>query len=189
MKTFTEGMRYEYPFTTESVVIDAGAYEGNFSLEISRKYACRIIAFEPIALMAHVAAARLIAYPKVNVYTLGIGGRTRTESFHHKGDMTGMNSEGCTSEEVKIRDVVEVLDEFGLTSVDLLKLNVEGMEYEVLERILDAGLAPRFKNLQVQPHAFTGAEARWDAIKDRLSATHELEYDAPWCWTGWKLKS
>ncbi len=188
MKNFHESDRYFYNLTPDSVIIDGGCYEGNFSLEISRKYACRILAFEPIALMANVAAARLIAYPKVNVYNLGIGGHSRAATFYHKGDSTGMNSEGCTHEEVKIHDIVEVLDEFGLSSVDLLKLNIEGMEYEVLERILDAGLAPRFKNLQVQPHAFPGAEARWAAIKDRLSATHELEYDAPWCWSGWKLK-
>lgn len=202
MKPFTESMRYEYPLTPDSVVIDAGCYEGNFAKVISEKYGCHVLAFEPIKAMADFAASRLAIFPKVRVFTLGIGGRTRTERFAHKGDMTGITSDGCTSEEVNIRDIVEVLEEFtetpvsmpGLhctvaTPIALLKLNVEGCEFEILERILDAGLAHRFRHIQVQFHPVVhDYEARHQRIRDRLSETHELQYDAPWCWTGWKLK-
>jgi FkbM family methyltransferase len=189
MIPFHESLRYEYPLTSDSLVIDAGAYEGNFSKIISEKYGCRILAFEPIKAMADLAASRLTAFPKVQVFTLGIGGRTRTERFSHKGDMTGIASVGCTSEEVNIRDIAEVMEEFALQDIALLKLNVEGCEFEILERILDAGFAPRFRHLQVQFHPVVpDYAARHDRIRERLSATHELQYDAPWIWTGWRLK-
>jgi len=192
MKDFTESDRYDYPLTPDSVVIDLGAHVGNWSNIICEKYDCHVLAFEPIHEFAEQAITKLAKYPKVRVFTLGVGRSNRTEIWAKKGDMTGATSDGDQKERVNIRSIVEVLEEFGVgvlfPRVGCLKINTEGSEYEILECLLDNDLTGYFANIQCQPHAcIPHAQERWDAIRERMKATHRITWDAPWCWTNWEL--
>ena len=191
MKVFTESDRYLYPLTPDSVVMDLGAHVGTWSRLICEKYDCHALAFEPIHEFAERAIHDLAKHPKARVFTLGVGGRTREETWCIKGDMTGATSTGDKKERVNIRDIVEVMDEFGIGKVipriAVLKINTEGSEYEILERLLDEDLIDYFVNVQVQPHTCVPhAESRWAAICERMKETHRMTFDAPWCWTGWE---
>ena len=71
---------------------------------------------------------------------------------------------------------------------DLLKLNIEGGEFSVLEALLDRDLVKKIGNIQVQFHGcIPDAAARRDKIRERLAATHHLTYDAPFVWENWEL--
>lgn len=196
MTDFTESMRYEYPLTADSLVIDAGGYEGNFANLICEKYGCTVFVFEPVPAFCRQVEQKLAKWPKVFVFNLGVAGRTRHSAFSVKGDMTGLASLGREHVVVDLRDIAEVLDEFsdriqGL-QVDLLKLNIEGMEYEVLERILSAGLTPRFKNIQCQFHSvIDDFRVRRARIKEQMERTHDITWEDPQFdigWINWKLQ-
>jgi FkbM family methyltransferase len=199
MKTFSEELRYDLPLTPDSVVLDVGAYHGNWSRLISEKYRCKIIAFEPIGEFYRIAKKNLEGHPNVRLFNLGVGGSTRKETLRVKGDMTGAFADG-PPEEVEIRDVVEVLDEFGRVKspsestdgtwrFDAMKINSEGAEFEILERLLDSGFIGNVNHLSVQPHACVpDHEARWQRIMDRMAETHTLVYNSPWVWVGWDRK-
>ena len=45
--------------------------------------------------------------------------------------------------EVQIHDVAAVLDELGHTRIDYMKINIEGAEYDLLERMFETGWAQR----------------------------------------------
>lgn len=199
IQEFHEGLRYQLPLTPQSVVLDIGVYEGNFSKTLSEKYHCQIIAFEPVAEFYRIAKKNLEGHPNVRLFNLGVGGSTRKETFFVKGNMTGAFADG-PPEEVEIRDVVEVLEEFGRIRApeiniqlhpwfDAVKINAEGHEFEILERLLDERLAARINHLSVQPHACVpDCEARWQRIMDRMTETHTLAYNSPWVWVGWDRK-
>jgi hypothetical protein len=86
--------------------------------------------------------------------------------------------------------VVEVIDELDRDQIDLLKINIEGGEFELLERLLAAGQADRLRYLQIQFHPGPpAAESRREAIRDGLARTHRLMWDYPWIWESWERRS
>lgn len=191
-KIFEERDRYEYPLTPDSVVIDLGAHVGTWSRLICEKYDCHALAFEPIDEFAQQAIKNLARFHKARVFTLGVGRNNRQETWHIHGDMTGVTSDGEKTQLVNIRSIVEVLEEFGVgvvfPKVAVLKLNVEGSEMEILECLLDNQLTGYFSNIQCQPHACVAdAVKRWEAICERMKATHRVTWHAPWCWINWEM--
>jgi len=180
MKPFTEELRYEYPLKPDDLVVDVGGYEGKFANEIKRRYGCRVWCYEPV-FYSQISAA---LDPGVWLMPLGLGRNSREDTFYIKGDMTGNWADG---DPVKVK--VAAINTTITEPVALLKLNCEGGEYEILEAILDDGDPLLYDNIQVQfHHIFPDSEQRWQKIRERLLVTHELTYDAPWCWENYKRK-
>lgn len=195
MQTFREELRYQYPLSPSSIVIDAGGYEGNFARSIAEKYGCHVQVYEPVWAFSERIAARFVGTPmadRIHLHHAGIGATARRETFGVKGDMSGVACTSCNhQEEVSIVPIAGVLLAHAGTDkqVDLLKLNIESMEFEVLEAICDAGLDHRFTNIQVQPHnTIPNAASRWESIKRRLQLNHRITWDEPWIWTNFELR-
>lgn len=193
MKEFTEALRYDYPeLTHESLVVDAGGYEGNWAAEIHRKYGCKIIIFEPVKRFFQNIAARFADNLDIGVEHSGLGGKEdgagRFVTFHIQNDSTGQFAGSSDTEEVELFSAsyfVSGIDR----DIDVLKLNVEGAEFAILWSLLDSGLIKRIKNLQVQFHAvIPNAGDHRATIQKRLAETHECVYDCPFVWEAWKLK-
>lgn len=195
MIPFHESLRHEYNLDPKSIVIDAGGYEGNFAKTIAEKYGCKVFVYEPILEHAAGILRRIENTPLaslIKVFNAGVGAHDRKETFGVKGDQTGI---ACTSanreEEVQIVDIGQAIDVLAGPGgqIDLLKLNIEGMEFEVLEALLDRGLTQRFTNIQVQPHNhIPRAEQRWAAIRNLMLINHRITWEAPWCWINFQLK-
>lgn len=189
MKTFTEADKYEWPGLNElSVVIDAGSHEANWSHEIYQRYRCKIVALEPIPEYVTKTHSRLEGTSAV-VIPMALGGWTRLDSFGVHGAMSGQFASESHPQVVGVAGIVDLLKLLKIGDVDLLKLNIEGGEYEVLEALLQLGEAFRFKNIVVQPHTcVSDYAARWKAIQNGLSQTHECIFMEAFCWEGWRLK-
>ena len=71
--------------------------------------------------------------------------------------------------------------------IDLMKINIEGGEYELLEHMLDRSLVSRGDNIQVLCHDITpDSEARMDSILRRIAETHGPTYQYRLVWENWK---
>ncbi len=187
MKPFTESMRYEYPLTPDSLVIDLGCHMGTFSKIISEKYACRIFAFEPMDKFYDWSVTMLTGRPNVEVLKWGAGATNRKDCFGIKGDSSGAFADGCEKQEVHILRFSDFIKQHELKNVDLIKINIEGGEFELLEHIIEMGLVSLFANIQVQFHKVVpDFEKRHAAIREALLQTHQLTYDAPWCWENYE---
>lgn len=185
---YKEDIRYEYPLTADSVVVDCGGYAGKFAEEIARRYDCTVHVLEPVFEFWENCVERLKSNPKITVHPFGIDGRAHIVHFRIKGDMTGMFADDGKYEKAVLISPSAVLALAG--DVDLLKLNIEGAEFAVLETILDDRIAGRFKNIQVQwhQHVAENDEERRNKIMQRLGETHELTFDFGWAWQNWSLK-
>ena len=77
-----------------------------------------------------------------------------------------------------------------MIDVDLIKINIEGGEYEVLESLIADNKLSMFKNLQIQFHDFIieNAKERMSKIQQELAKTHVLTYQYEFVWENWKLK-
>jgi hypothetical protein len=83
--------------------------------------------------------------------------------------------------------VNELIEQYEI--IDLLKVNIEGAEYDVLNHMIGAGLHKRIKNIQVQFHQIDGVPygVWYKEIEKHLSLTHTRTWHYPFCWESWQF--
>ena len=72
---------------------------------------------------------------------------------------------------------------------DLLKLNIEGGEYAVLNRLIFSGDINKINNIQVQFHKIkkSSSEDRLNIVRSPRK-THTRSWYFPWVWENWEIK-
>lgn len=173
-----ERLCYEYDLTPESVAIDLGAYKGEWANEIHARYDCQVTVVEPTEYIRDYANGPII--------NKAAGTHNGKMSFGGQCYYTS-TFETCTHE-YECFDINPLLESY--PEIDLLKINIEGAEYDVLQHIIGAGLHTRIKNIQVQFHQIAGVpyEKWYNDIAADLSKTHSLSWHYPYCWENWQLK-
>jgi len=189
MKPFTEEMRYEYDLTPDSVVLDCGGYEGRWAAGIHDKYGCHVYVLEPITKFFDNIAKRFSGNPKIHLWNYGISMEGQPETMSIKGDMTGRYANNPECVEVKTFSPQQI---FGIINkdIDLMKLNVEGAEFGVIEimTVYSPELIKCVRNLQVQWHDVApNAQSRYDVLQKKLAETHHLTFDHGWVWQNWEI--
>jgi hypothetical protein len=70
-----------------------------------------------------------------------------------------------------------------------MKINIEGGEYDLLNKIIDSGLIKNISIIHVQFHHFIpNAEIELKKIYTKLSLTHKPLYRYHFVWETWELK-
>lgn len=186
-----ETLRMNYPLTSNSVVIDAGGFEGEWSYNIYSKFQPNIYLLEPIKDFYNKAKSRFSTISKVTTLNYAVSNKTCNALMAVDGyGSSFFDLEPNKVEEVECLDIKEFLDYYKITSIDLLKLNIEGSEYDVLERLLELNFLPSIKDIEIQFHSyFPESKARRDAILEQLALTHERSWNYEWIMESWKLKN
>lgn len=184
-----EEFRLQYPLDSDSLVLDAGAYRGDFIDWCRKRWGCEVIAFEPCSEFADGVQERFEGDRKVRVLRCGVSGKTESVPIAVRGDSTSAFAldVGSPAETVTLLDVVDALDLVGRPQVDLFKINIEGGEYPLLERMIEKDLLRRVRFFQIQFHGIGSDEpgpAR-DRIRAALNRTHFEE----WCVNGGQWES
>lgn len=179
--------RFDYELSPDSLVLDLGGYEGQWASDLYARQRCRIEVFEPVAKFAAAISERFRRNRDIRVHALALGGSTRTETLSVHGASSSAYKSKSATEEVRFVDVAQWFEEQRVHDVRLMKINIEGGEYELLERMLERGLAARVADLQIQFHNFSpDAADRMAAIQRGLAATHRPTYQYRFVWENWR---
>jgi len=182
-KTF----RLDYDLTPDSVVVDVGGFEGEFAKAIHDRYGCQVYIFEMHPFYLSILTNKFQDNPKIKILPYGLSDHNGVEAFSSAGDATSAFQTGDRTFPGELKSADEAFGELGLKNVDLLKLNIEGSEYGVIDRLAQAGLIPSIKNIQVQFHDFfDDAPARMQTARDILTKTHAPTYMFSFVWENWK---
>lgn len=173
-----EHLRYEYDLKPDDVVIDLGAYRGEWANEIRARHGSHVIAVEPT--------------DAIDGYDAEYGEHIKKAAWTHDGKLKFGGAFYYSSAfenpvtEYECFDVNSLLTRFD--EIALLKINVEGSEYDLLGHIYRAGLMPRIRDLQVQFHLIEGEDsiARHESLEDLFYETHSPTWSYPFCWENWK---
>jgi FkbM family methyltransferase len=173
-----EHLRYEYDLKPESIVIDFGAYKGEWATEIYKQYGCRAVVVEPTEYIRDYAVGPIInKAASTHNGKMSFGGRSYYSSTFEDGD-----------HEYECFDVNALLEQYEV--IDLLKVNIEGAEYLLLDHIISSRLHLRIKNIQVQFHIISGVPyQKWyNEIINKLEISHQCTWKYDFVWENWKLK-
>lgn len=182
--------RLNYELNESSVVIDLGGYEGQWAADIFCKYACFVYIFEPCQEFANNIIGRFKNNSKISVFNYGLANINAVEKLCVSADGSSIFKSGEKNVEIRLVKIEDFLNEKNITHVDLIKINIEGGEFDLLEHLIESGKILFFENIQVQFHDFIpNAAERMLAIQSNLRKTHYLTYQYEFVWENWKLKA
>lgn len=183
-------LRFHYHLGPESTVVDVGGFEGNWTADIYDLYACKVYCFEPVKAFADKITQRFSHNPRIFVYSVALGGSDRTEKISVIGDRSSTIVDDPSSSQIKVVDTVQFFHDHNIKHIDLIKINIEGGEYELLDNLIEGNYIKNISNIQVQFHNFLPtAKERMGKIQSILSKTHELTFQFPFVWENWTLKT
>lgn len=177
----------------DSIVLDLGGFKGDFAFYMNRKYGATCHVFEVVPDLCEKMKADSRFNEKIIVHSFGLAGSTRKEKLYLANEGSSifynrsLKDEQITVELIKASDWFE--KELAGRMVDLMKINIEGGEYELLEHMLEERLTSRIRNIQVQFHedVIPNAAKRMEAIHSKLANSHRITFQEKFVWENWEL--
>jgi FkbM family methyltransferase len=189
-KSGNEDLRYHYDLNQDSIVFDMGGYRGQWASDIFSMYVCKIYVFEPVKKYCDDIKKRFLKNNRIQVFQFGLSGSNTEISLGLDNDgSSAFNKENGEQELVQLKTASEFIKNNGIQNIDLLKINIEGGEYDLLDHLIESDCIKMIKNIQVQFHDFVPkADERMQKIREQLKKTHRPTYQADFVWENWELQ-
>lgn len=183
-------LRINYDLNQGSVVFDVGGYIGSWSHEISAIYGSTIHIFEPIEKFFNIIETKYKNNSKMLVNKFGLSNKNIKSKMSLDNNSSSQFKEGKKNDEVDMIRAIDYIHKNSIKKIDLMKINIEGGEYDLLEHLINEDFIKNIDNIQIQFHDFVpSAEERMKSIQKELRKTHDLTYQYQFIWENWKLKN
>lgn len=184
-------LKFDYNSLDEnSVVFDLGGYEGQWSSDIFSKYCPYIHIFEPVEHFSKNIEARFSKNSKIFVHNFGLANKD-CEAYISidKFNSSIVREINTKTEKIKLKEASSFIDKMSIRQIDLIKINIEGSEYDLLEYLIETKMIQSIKNILVQFHPFVpDADVRMKNIQRKLLETHNLKWQYKFVWESWEYK-
>ena len=180
-----ENKRLDYNLDQNSIVVDLGSYHGRFALEIFTKFKCNVYCFEPLKEFYEYSKLT-IKKDKIKNFNYALGNSQGKKILYLNEDETSFFNKSNLSEEIEVREFNQAISDLDIKKIDLLKINIEGAEYDLLDHILENNIILKIKNLQIQFHTnIIDFKKRKKIITKNLRKTHKRNWYFPGVWENW----
>lgn len=132
------------------VIFDVGAYTGQVALQYRSMFpAAEIYCFEPFPDTFSVLKNKVEQDPKINCYPIGVSneaGRQTIQSNAHAGTNSLLKTDAAAKDnwgsglletleqlEIEVATLDGIVERHGIERIDLLKMDVQGAEYLVIQ--------------------------------------------------------
>ena len=181
-------LRLDYNLNSTSIVFDLGGYEGQWASDIFSMYCCFIHVFEPVIEYANNIESRFSQNSKIFVHKFGLSNQSLASKISINLDSSSLfheNNKNC--QQIQLIKASDFINDYRIEKIDLIKVNIEGGEYDLLEFLIDSNYIEIIDNIQVQFHNFIeNYEILYEKIKNELEKTHHLTYNYPFIWENWE---
>jgi FkbM family methyltransferase len=178
---------YDLPVTTGSLVIDAGGYQGEWTAGMIARYGCKSHIYEPVPAFYEHCKDFFKNNSLVQVHEAALGASDRKTIFNLLDNGTSEHrvSDSAPHFEAEVIDVSRIFREQS-THIACFKLNIEGGEYEVLERLIETDVVARCESFLIQFHRQPNDyNERYGRIFSELNKTHKLSWCYEMVWEKW----
>lgn len=172
-----------------AVVVDVGLGEDiSFSQSLIERYECTVHGFDPTP--RAIDWIERLAPRNFRLHKYGVSAASRNATFylpnneHHvSGSLHHAGHLGTRSIDVDLVGIQEVFDIIGAPRIDLLKIDIEGAEYELIGSEAFRHCAPRIGMLCVEFHhrwREFGAERTLQAVAELKQAGFSCAWRSPY---------
>jgi FkbM family methyltransferase len=184
-----EMRRVTYPLTSDSLIVDVGGWTGEWAKRMYCLYSCNIDIYEPEPHNAELANLKFRGNPKVSIYQVAMS--------NQKGKMllngVGQGASLCENKlgdsiEVDVVKASDVFNERYPDKIDLLKINVEGAEYDIIPDLIENWGIEKATHIQIQFHKTApNYESRRKDIEKKLLKTHRKIWGYDWIFDSYEV--
>jgi len=148
----------EFKINNSNTIIDIGGHIGLFSLYIAEKYkSVKIFTFEPIEENYDLLKENIKINNFNNIYpkNIAVSNNNSNITIFLSDDQSGHGMYKKTSKTRNIKSITleEIFQENKLIKCDLLKIDAEGVEFEILENI-NKNMFEKIENIILEYHIF-----------------------------------
>jgi FkbM family methyltransferase len=182
----------KFELTSNDWIVDAGGFRGEWSDEMLCRYGAKVVIFEPNPPYAAQLRDRYMANDRVELIEAALSEQTghRALSLCGEGSTLMSSTSASGTIDVQLVDVRQLFQKRFSSGLGCLKLNVEGAEYEILEKLLSTGQVSGIRFILVQFHKGPlNCIQRREQIQMRLSESHNKVFDFPFVWELWREKT
>jgi FkbM family methyltransferase len=182
-----EKIHYHHPVSPDGVILDIGAYTGvwiaglNESTEFGEAHL-----FEPVSGHLNTLQNRFEDDNRIHIHDYGVDGSTHTSEIAVLDNSSSVYSESNIKEVVELKAASQIVEQFG-PKIDIMKVNVEGSEYNIISDLIESGKIKNINTLVVQFHKnVEDYSKKRNHISNSLKKTHTKKIDYPYVWEVWR---
>lgn len=181
-----KNLREVYDLNQHSIVVDVGGYKGDWASDIYSRYRCAVHIFEPIQKYVEILTERFKNNPDIIIYPFGLSNSDGEANFSLLNDGTSQFRQAEDVEKVKLVQASKFFTSIGLTHIDLIKINIEGGEYPLLQDLINSQMINDIINMQIQFHEINrNSQLEVNKLRVLLAKTHKPTYQYDFVWENW----
>lgn len=170
---------YNFNIDSKSIVFDLGGFEGEYYTKIVKLYNPTVHVFEPVKSFYE----KLPIFDKVTLNNSALGNQDIDFEIYIDGNCSTSFERKGSPEVCKKISIKNYLNLNEIKKINLLKINIEGGEYEVLETLIDLDFIKNIDYILVQFHNLsTNPIERRENILNQILKTHDKKFDFPFVW-------
>lgn len=190
----SENRKTNMKLNDNEIIFDIGGFEGDYTDKILKNNQNVIsYIFEPVLSYAQKIKNRFSNNKNVKVFNIGLSDKNQKLKINIQGDGSSFIREFDSKERVEISEIQDIhnfIKVNNISEIGLMKINIEGSEYPLLERLIETNDILKVKRLLIQFHYVDeGSYSKMVTIWKKLEKTHKLIwYFRPYIWEYWELQ-
>ncbi len=184
-----EKLKYGIDLHKYGIVLDLGAFKGEFTKKIKLNNPhLTFWLYEPISEYFSIVANRFVGAKNITVHQYGVSADGRNIEMQIDDLRSRQELDNSIEKiEVKSLSIQEIFN--SVTEIELVKMNIEGMEFECLEQLVKSNSLIKARYLLIQFHNFEHeAKSRREALRKEFDKDFNNLFSYEWMWELWIRK-
>ena len=166
----------------DSVIIDGGGFNGEFTDEILKKNFYKIYIYEPDKNFYNNLLKKYKFEKKVEILNLALFNKEQTITLSENSNASSIMESRKDGTKVKAVDISKEFKKY--KNIDLLKLNIEGAEYNVISRLIETQEINKVKYLLVQFHKEHDVDgSKFEKINLEILKNYNIIFNYKYVWS------
>lgn len=184
-----EKLNYRIKFKSDGLILDIGSYLGDYTKKVlARNPGMTFWLYELNPEYFNACLIRFKDGQNVTVYQKAVNADGRYFQMQIDGLRSrlelNISYEVLQTASIGIQEIFDSVSE-----IELLKLNIEGMEYECLDQLVRSESLVKARHLLIQFHNFEGgSKSKRDVLRSKISKDFNNIYTFDWMWELWIRK-
>lgn len=157
----------------DSLIFNLGGNKGDWTADIISTYNCSIFVLESFN-----HKNKFFLNPKNQVFNFGLSRDTKQIPISVNEEASSIYAKvGEESQVVSLIRTTDSLKEHNISYIDLMKINIEGGEFDLLDHLIETDFVKNITDIQIQINDFfPNAESLMKKIQQTLKRTHYLTF-------------
>lgn len=167
-------------------ILVIGAYHGSSIVRWLENYDVEVLAIEPVDTFVEVLMNKFKDNKLVQIFPIALGNKSGLIDLSVDEYSTSSYGIHGITQRFLVEDIGQFLKNLKKLP-KVMEINIEGGEYDVLQRLIDLDLLRSIDSFVIQFHNFNiKCEVARAQIRMELSQTHRCVFNYEWVWERWE---